>query len=179
MKDFILQFAKVTPSTINKTDGQLQRMAKQDEQQQQPKTSAQLVFQERKANLIDKLSTVKGGASLAKLWENRYHYIRSQCELEQNHSDFNRNGLAMVYDNVISKALVSKAYQITQDVAKKWDAEIHDLNHIEGVAIYPSIWNGAEHEETTLESICPHAPQDLTQAGQPEPYAGTRFEDMF
>ena len=178
MNDFTLKFVKITPSTINKADGQLQRMAEQDAQQEPPKTSAQLVFQERKNNLLDILSK-KGGTDLSTLWKMRYHYIRSQCELEQNHSDFNRNGLAMVYDNVISKALVSKAYQITQDVAKEWDSEIHDLNHQQGVAIYPTTWNGAEHEETTLESICPHAPQDLTQAGQPEPYAGTRFEDMF
>jgi len=131
MNDFTLKFVKITPSTINKADGQLQRMAEQDAQQEQPKTSAQLVFQERKNNLLDILSK-KGGTDLSTLWKMRYHYIRSQCELEQNHSDFNRNGLAMVYDNVISKALVSKAYQITQDVAKEWDAEIHDLNHRAG-----------------------------------------------
>jgi hypothetical protein len=163
-------------------DGQLRKLSRKMESLQEvPLTPAKQLFKVRRDNLESELVTVsksKGGLELNKVYDFRLKYIERETRLDSNFSDYNLKGLAMVFDNVVGKALSQQAKTMDSETANAWDDEIHDLNHKHEVFISASTIVGGTWEPCSLTELAPFDTA-YTSVDGIEPYAGTEAKDFF
>jgi len=178
----VLNFSASVKRSATMKDGQLKKITREVETNRATtQTQAQLLFAERKNSLeteMVKASKDKGGLELPKVYAYRERYIRREAELDNNYSDYNMTGLAMVFDVVVGKALSTQARTMDSETAGTWDDEIHDLNHEHGVFISASNLVGNSWTPCSLSELAPFT-TGYADEGTKEPYAGTTASDFF